>query len=31
MVGPSEQILKEKMLSSQKEIATANGAHENAK
>ena len=31
MVGPSEQILKEKMLSPQKEIATANGAHENAK
>ena len=31
MVDPSEQILKEKMLSSQKETGTANGAHENAK
>ena len=31
MVDPSEQILKEKMLSPQKEIATGNGAHENAK
>ena len=30
MVGPLEQILKEKM-SSHKEIATANDGHENAK